>query len=166
MTEIRIPNYENYTVSNQGVVTNTRTGRRLKLEKIKVGYLRVTVCKGNTPSRYLVHRLVADLFLDNPEKKPVVNHIDADKTNNRVSNLEWCTTRENQDHAMDLDLCPKGVENGMSKYTEDQVLQVCSLLQRGVNRREIVESTGVSLTSVKDIRRRKTWAWLSLHYNW
>lgn len=166
MTEIRIPNYENYTVSNQGVVTNTRTGRRLKLEKIKVGYLRVTVCKGGIPRRCLVHRLVADLFLDNPEKKSVVNHIDADKTNNRVSNLEWCTTRENQDHAMDLDLCPKGVENGMSKYTEDQVLQVCSLLQRGVNRREIVESTGVSLTSVKDIRRRKTWAWLSLHYNW
>ena len=82
MTEIRIPNYENYTVSNQGVITNTRTGRRLKLEKTKVGYLRVTVCKGNIPSRYLVHRLVANLFLDNPEKKSVVNHIDADKTNN------------------------------------------------------------------------------------
>jgi hypothetical protein len=89
-------------VSNQGRVRNPRTGRTLKPQLNKsTGYHYVVIRPEGRTGRCLclkISRLVAQAFLDESEK-PYVNHKDGDKTNNHVSNLEWCTQLENMRHA-------------------------------------------------------------------
>lgn len=92
-----ISGYPNYYVTNEGtVLANFTTGRRpLKPRKNNRGYLRVRISCYGKPKELLVHRLVAEAFLPNPDGLGTVNHIDCDKTNNRVENLEWCDLLEN-----------------------------------------------------------------------
>ncbi|WPH68848.1 HNH endonuclease [Enterococcus phage EF-M80] len=99
-----IEGYEGlYQVSNLGRVKRSK-GKYMKSERILMlfintpGYLQVMLCKNNKCKKFTVHRLVANAFIPNPENKPQVNHIDEDKTNNMVSNLEWVTAKENVNH--------------------------------------------------------------------
>jgi hypothetical protein len=90
-----IPNYEGlYSVTCDGEVYSWIRKRILKPDLAK-GYLRVTLCKNKIYKRYTVHRLVAVVFIDNPYNKKFVNHIDGNKENNCVRNLEWCTSSDN-----------------------------------------------------------------------
>lgn len=104
-----IKGYEGlYQVSNLGRVKRVKTDRILKGGKNNTGgYLRVDLSKNNTVSPQRVHRLVAEAFILNPENKPQVNHIDEDKTNNKVSNLEWMTAKENSNHGTRTDRMAK-----------------------------------------------------------
>lgn len=65
-----------------------------------IGYYLVTLVHEGKRKNCFIHRLVATAFIDNPENKPMVNHIDGDKTNNHINNLEWCTAKENSVHAV------------------------------------------------------------------
>ena len=93
-----------YQVSNMGRVKRVKgydSLGHLRNEKIlspvinKDGYLKVGLCKEGNVKMFLVHRLVAQVFIPNPEGLPQINHRDEDKTNNRVDNLEWCEHRYN-----------------------------------------------------------------------
>lgn len=131
-----IGNREIYLISSFGnIKTKPRNGRHyfIKSHPIKIhnkenGYQRVVLSLNNDGGRYYyVHRLVAMLFIPNPNNLPFVNHKDGNKSNNCVDNLEWCTRSENEKHAWRIGLKnfntigTKGEKHGMHKLTQEQV---------------------------------------------
>ena len=161
-----IKGYENYLVFEDGVVLNQNTGRELKPDKTNRGYYRITVCKDNKTKRFSLHRLVAELFIPNPNQLETVNHNDGNKKNNSINNLEWMSQDDNQEHAVVTGLCPSGEQNGNSKWKENTIHEVCKLIEQGLTRGPILKATGVTKSTFDDIRRRKTWVKVSQYYNW
>ena len=90
---------DNYEVSNLGNVKNKKTGRILKPAN-NGGYLRVGLSCNVKKKTYIVHQLVGLCFIENPEKKPQINHFDKTRSNNNINNLEWCTAAENNAHKL------------------------------------------------------------------
>ena len=121
----KVKGYEDlYEVSNDGQVRGLKYNRILKPELTRCGYYRVDLCKKGKVKKFYVHRLVAIAFIDNPDNKPQVNHINGDKLTNTAVNLEWVTCSDNHKHAYQLGIkdpkkcCPKlGNNKGQtSKY--------------------------------------------------
>lgn len=90
--------FEGYQVSNLGRVKSLKRGRVLTLRKHHKGYMQVHLRVNGKDIMPKVHRLVAKAFIENPHDLPQINHINGDKTDNRVENLEWCTNSQNQKH--------------------------------------------------------------------
>ena len=91
---------------------DNRKGRKLKPSIDKYGYYKVVLSHNGKRKTYPVHRLVAMAFLPNPLNKKTVNHIDGNKTNNNVSNLEWASQKENQSHKWNT---------GLANYKRDSL---------------------------------------------
>ena len=98
-----IESFPNYQVSSYGRVKNAITDKELKGDT-STKYKRVRLYGENNNEMLRVHRLVAEYFVRNKHGKKFVNHIDGNKHNNRCDNLEWCTMKENSNHAYDNDL--------------------------------------------------------------
>ena len=97
-----IKDYENYQISDTGIVINKKTGRELKQQK-KKGYMNVSLFKNGLKKNKLVHRLVAEAFIENIKNYPQINHKDEDTLNNMVNNLEWCTAKYNSNYGTHKD---------------------------------------------------------------
>ena len=91
----QIPNFDNYMITNEGKVYNIKRGIEMKLSKHKQGYSCVVLSKNNHQTLLLIHRVLAELFIPNPENKQYVDHKNQDKSDNSLSNLRWVTKREN-----------------------------------------------------------------------
>jgi hypothetical protein len=149
-----------YYVSNLGNIKSSPKEHRRKeieLKKIplKLKYLSVDLCKDKKTKRFLVHRLVALAFIPNLENKPQVNHINGIKTDNRVENLEWVTSSENQLHAFSIGLrSATGCKNNSSKLTENEVMEIFND-KRPYN--QIMADFKISIPTISDIKRGYSW---------
>lgn len=123
-----IEGYEgHYKISNFGRVFSVKSNIFLSVKRItKDGYNYVALSKDNKPKEMKTHRLVATYFIPNPDNKETVNHIDGNKLNNHVDNLEWCTRHENMQHAYKLGLkkMHRGHEHASSKLTPEQIKEI------------------------------------------
>jgi hypothetical protein len=140
-----------YIITEQGDVINRHTGRKLKPQPNGKGYLRVGIGK----KLMFVHRLVAEMYVPNPDNKPQVNHIDGDKTNNRADNLEWVSNLENRSHAVDSGLQVHGERCPWAKLTKEDVLAIRADEDATIT--ELAKRYGVSRAAIRDVRQFKTW---------
>lgn len=108
--------------SEKGKNANNKKDTILKGSLTK-GYLQVDFRKDGKRKMFRIHRLVSECFIPNPDNKPYINHIDGNKSNNTVDNLEWCTPKENVKHAMDNNLIifknNSGPSKGVDKFSLD-----------------------------------------------
>lgn len=133
-----------------------RKGNNLKKVISKRGYLQVSLCNKGIIKNCRINRLVASAFIPNPENKPYVNHIDADKTNNCFYNLEWCTAKENTYHAFSNGLMnpEKGEEHYNSRLTNADIIEIRSM---NLSNTKISKIYNVSSTVISKIKRGLSW---------
>lgn len=152
----QIKNYPDYWISDNGDVFSAKYNRwkKRKAQKTVHGYFMVGLYVGGVADMCFVHRLVADAFIENPHGKPQVNHLDGDKTNNKVYNLEWATRSENMRHAQDTCLWnTSGIDNHFCRTEESAIRKVCEMLQDGYfDLTKIEKETGVTKRTIYKIR--------------
>ena len=121
---MRIRGYEDYEILKDGTIISHKKKRPriLNWRLSHDGYARVSLSRNGNPKEFKVHRLVIEHF-GNGEKKETINHIDGNKLNNHIDNLEWATREENMRHAYKLKLKKPadGVRNGNSVLSEEEV---------------------------------------------
>ena len=152
--------YENeYEVSNKGNVR--RKIKNLSLNNSKHGYYNVSLSKNGYCETKLFHRLVAEAFIENLNNKEQVNHLDCNKLNNNVENLEWVTFEENIRHAVENERQrdQRGENNNMSKITEKDIVFIRQLLDDGITAYQIHKEYYPYLhqQTIYAIKQRRLW---------
>jgi hypothetical protein len=154
-----IKGYENkYYLDTDGNVYRYVIKRK-SLKQLKpmnqCGYLAIDLGLNGVIKRHLVHRLMAINYIENPENKPQVNHINGIKSDNRLINLEWNTRSENQLHSILIGLrTTVGEKNSQAKLNEEKVLQIFKDKRLY---KEIKEDYKVSIPTISDIKRGYSW---------
>lgn len=156
-----------YQVSNKGRVRSWKDSAPKRVNKPRLlklqarnGYKFVALSKNGNKKSIYVHRLVAKAFIPNAESKPQVNHKDLDRSNNIVTNLEWCTGHENMRHASINGCCSqKGEEASNRKLSLNDVLEIRNAYRLKVfTQQEIADAYGVSRAQIWRIVNRKRWS--------
>ncbi len=165
----KILGYEDYEVSNLGRVkslektdfmhrNNSYRTRKEKIMKngVSNGYKSVCLYKNKKSKTFTIHRLVLSSFVDNVENKKEVNHIDGNKYNNILENLEWCTSSENSIHAIKngLQIIKKGEKQPNSKLKDFEVIEIRN---SHLTLKELSKMYNISISVVCSIKNRKSW---------
>lgn len=150
-----------YLVSNYGKIKGFKRGllkQRINLD----GYYEITAGINELRTRVRVHKLVALTFIENPNNLPEVNHKDFNRLNNYYKNLEWCTHEYNIQYSAKYNnevVCEskRGSKNGNSKLTEDIVIHIRDLFDKGKRIFEISNMLNISWSTVNRVVKRENW---------
>ncbi len=157
----RLVDYPDYFISKDGEVYSNKTGNLKKLQPGNHGhgYLLVVLRQNGKPYTRTVHRLMAMTFLDFDPNLDV-NHIDGNKLNNKLENLEMCTRSENIKHAYRLGLSnSRGERHSQNKLNTQEVYKIRELLNyKTLTQKQIGQLFGITQTQVGRIGSKKTWA--------
>lgn len=172
-TEFEIcPNYPNYAINKAGTkVLRIDTMRymtpNLRGRSDTTLYWTVRTCHNNKAHNSFVHKMVADAWLsnDDPLNKIQVNHIDGDKYNNHISNLEWVTASQNQRHAVATGLKGVGDELYNASYNEETCHELCRRLADGARPKDLAKEFNLSVDAVRKLREGSTWFHIRKLYN-
>lgn len=161
-----------YLISNQGRLKSLRTirvhGNRkltqfkekvMNPSKSKAGYCYATL---SDRKKYLIHRLVAAAFLSPIPGKECVNHKDCNKSNNTISNLEYCTPKENTQHLIESGYSFKGSSSPSSKLHEKDIITIFNLRSKGRTYQQIASIFNVDQSLIGKIITRKLWSHVKL----
>lgn len=144
----KIAGYANYSVSNKGRVRNDKTGKIRSLVLGTNGYYQVQLFNPTRKLHYL-HRLIAEAFIPNPNNYPCVNHIDENKTNNSIENLEWCTYQHNLTHGTRIERCREILRTRMLGKKH----HVIKMLVDGVEYESMIAAAIACQCNVRTLRR-------------
>lgn len=154
----RVKSLDRY-VKHGGAHMQLRRGALLKAHVNETGYRRVRLRRENIGRNFLVHQLVAKAFLGkSPTTGAPVNHIDFDRSNNRIDNLEWTTPRANMAHSRDAArFCPVANPNCRGKLTPEQVVSIRERVANGEARKSVAAAFSIDPSSVSRLVKRKRW---------
>jgi hypothetical protein len=120
-------------------------------------YYAIDSNRGGKRKILLVHRMVGKYFVFNPENKPFINHKDGDKLNNHYSNLEWCTHKENMQHAFNTGLAHRGEKCTYAKLKRKDVIKIRELNKNGVGYNELFDMFGTTVDNIRHICKYRSW---------
>lgn len=151
-----------YSVFEDGKIWSNKGFRFMKQQKQqkKNGkfYVYVKLSNKGKVTKHYIHRVVATAFIPNPEDKPTVNHKDGNSENNSVDNLEWCTMKEQVDHAWETGLTDtSGSKCSTSKLTQEQVEAIHAMKAAGVYQVNIAEIFNIGTSQVSRILNNQSW---------
>lgn len=161
MVKKAIKGYEGlYSVDSKGnvysLVTNQSRRKRILKPCYKNGYLAINLYKDKRCKHFYIHRLVAESFLENENGYKEVNHIDCDKTNNSIENLEWCDRKRNLKHSYENGLKRQGELHGMSKLKNNEVEEIRR--QFGIKtQKELAIEFNISQSTISAIKTGRLW---------
>ena len=138
-----LKDYPNYSLTKEGVLTNISTNTIRKPWLGNNGYLHVDLYHNNKSTKISMHRLMALTFIPNPNNKKVINHLDGDKTNNSLSNLEWATYSENTQHAYDT-----GLIKLEKCFTQEELLSIFEEFKLGQSFTILAKKYGTAVATI------------------
>lgn len=154
---VSIVGYPNYEVSDRGDVKNVRTNKTLGRRLDRDGYRNVQLYKNGRGLNHKVHRLVAEAFIESIDGRDQVNHLNGNKEDNRVENLEWCTRSENTRHAYKSGLFKANIAPAISAHTKldrENIDEILHMRADGMPVKEIAAAYGVHIASIYRVCRR------------
>ena len=158
---VELEEFPGYFINRKGVVIGPK-GHPLTHSPNVDGYPVVYMRREGKNCCVRVHRQLAKTFIPNPDDLPVVNHIDGDKTNHKLDNLEWTTVQGNVIHAIDV----LGIDTKCAALISKELVHtICQDLENGIKQKDIYNKYGVSQSIVSRIRTGKTWPDISAQYN-
>ena len=154
-----IKGFPNYVINSDGTVMNVKTGKYLKPEITRNGYARVTLSAFGTTKRYLLHRLVAELFVPGrTTDRNYVDHKDNNKLNNKSFNLQWVTPRENSVKAVKDGLYGMCENHSNSKYSNELITDIYTDYKLNkLSRKDIMYKYNVPKSLCDDVLYKKHW---------
>ena len=154
-----------YYINPMGEIKNLK-GRYIKQRTNNRGYYIIDLYYKHKKITYLTHRLIAMMFIPNPENLPTVNHKDGIKSHNYYHNLEWVSYSDNNKHAYDngLKISLKGIDSPFAKCPEEMIRIICEKLEIDKSPKRISEELGVPKSLVRSIKSGESWTCISKDY--